>query len=97
MDQRRKRTRLLLPARVMQPVAASGSGNKERIGERLAPIVQDANECAGAKMLANLILPNEGQSDAIKHSADHDLHVVNDQGPLTATDSDFLPFSNSHR
>ena len=72
MDQRRKRRRLLPSARVV----------KKEPGEWLAPIVQDANECAGRKMLGNLILAYESEADAVKRGADHDLHVINDQRPI---------------
>ena len=72
MDQRRKRRRLLPSARVVE----------EESGERLAPVLQHADERAAREMLSNLILPHESEADAIKRGADHDLHVVNDQRPV---------------
>jgi hypothetical protein len=87
IDQSSKRRRLLTPAWVVE----------EESGERLAPILQYANELRAREMLRSFILPHEARpmpSIAARITISTSSTI---KGPLTATDSDFLPFSNSHR
>ena len=72
INQSRKRGGLLSAARVI----------KEEPWERLAPVLEHANERATGEVLCNFVLSHKLQAYAIKRGADHDLDVVDDQGPI---------------
>ena len=69
VNQSRQGGGLLSPARVI----------KEESGERLAPIVQHADERATREMLTDLVLSHESEANAVKGGTDHNLHVIHDE------------------
>lgn len=52
---------------------------EEESGERLAPILQHADEFPGFELRFYSLIRHEGQADAVKRSANQGLHVVNNE------------------
>jgi hypothetical protein len=63
----------------------------------LTPILEHTHKAAVRKVLSDLVLRHERKGNTLKCSLKYELCIIHNSGPFTATESSFLPFSNSPR